>query len=279
MQKAHSNNLLLRTILGTKTDTVSNAWEQWNNEVKDPVLHIREDLTGLRRLLPLLLVAIRRNNLTADSAFLTVLKSAYFREELRDRTYRRILSSILSTFHAEGIEAILINGAAHAHSVYPAPGLRHCHNIDLYCNTGHIGRVIDLLTELACQKTASDQKLISFEHETGLPVELHQQLLASVDVDQTFTAAYERTMELQIDNNPARILATGDALLQICAHGLGDGVASRPGLACDAWMLVRYGPRLDRETLYEKAETTGLANSLEMVLSYLSGELEVPLAA
>ena len=279
MPMTHSNSLLLRTILGVKTDMVFNAWEQWINEVKDPVEHIRKDTTGLRRLLPLLLIAIRRNSLTADSAFLTVLKSAYFREELRDRTYRRILASILSAFHAEGIEAILLNGAAYAHSVYPETWLRHCHNIDLYCNKGHAGRATKLLAKLACRETVSDGELTGFEHETGLPVELHQRLLAPVDVDQTFAAAYERTLELPIDGNPARVLVAEDALLQICAHGLDDGIASHPGLACDAWMLVRHDPELDRDALYKEAAGAGIVDNLGMIMTYLSGELEAPPAA
>jgi hypothetical protein len=277
-KKAHSHTLLLRTILGTSPATARDAWEQWLDAAGDPVAHLRQDTTGFRRLLPLLLTAIRRNDLSADSAFQTVLKSAYFREELRDRTYRRILAQVLSTLNTEGIEVILINGAALAHSVYPEPMLRHCHNIDLYCRADHVERVAALLPKLGYRETGRDTGFVGFEHDSGLPVELHRRLLGAYSATRTFAAVYEHTRSLVIDGNPVRILSPEDSLLQICGHGLDAGVAPHPCLACDAWMQIERGPEPDRDRLRERTDRFRLDNDLDRMLAYLSGELGASVA-
>ncbi len=271
--RAQCQTLLLRALLETSQPAARGAWEQWLGAIGDPVAWLRADTSGIRRLLPLLLVAVRRNDLSVDSRFLTVIRSAYVREELRERIYRRILVQLLAALQATDIEVILVNGAALAHSVYPEPLLRHCHNVDLYCNVFHGERIADLLAAFGFRETARKRGDIGFEHGSGLPVELHQRLLGADDATHRFAAVYARSRRLVLDGNPVRILAPEDALLQIRAHGAGgDGIAA-PWLVCDAWMQVERGPQLDRDLLRDTAGSRRLANALDDILAYLAGEL------
>ena len=278
LQRSQCQTLLLQALLETAPPAACAAWDQWLDTIGDPVAHLRADTSGIRRLLPLLLVATQRNGLSVDRTFLTVLRSAYVREELRERIYRRILVQQLATLQAAGIEAILVNGAALAHSVYPETLLRHCHSVDLYCNVFHAERVAKLLATLGFRETARNRGCIGFEHGSGLPVELHQRLLGIDDNSRRFAAVYERSQRLEIDGNPVHILAPEDTLLQICAHGPGEGGIAAPWLVCDAWMQVERGPQLDRDLLRDTAESCGLANALDGMLGYLAGELGASVA-
>ena len=274
-QKAQCHTLLLRAMLGAGTSGARKAWEQWLGAVGDPVAHLRADTNGLRRLLPLLLAAVRRNGLSAERTFLTVLRSAHVREELRYRIYQLILAQVLAVIQAGEIEAILVNGAALAHSIYPEPLLRHCHNIDLYCNVAHIERMAELLTALGFRETARNGGCIAFEHGSGLPLELHQRLLGAEDTTRRFATVYERSRPIEIDGNPIRILSPEDSLLQICAHGPGEGGVPAPWLVCDAWMQIEQGPVLDRDFLRDGAAGIGRVDVLRDMQEYLACELGV----
>jgi len=277
-QKVQHQTLLLRAMLGAGPSGARKAWDQWLGAVGDPVAHLRADMNGLRRLLPLLLAAVRRNGLSVDRTFLTVLRSAHVREELRYRIYRRILAQVLAAMHAGKIEAILVNGAALAHSIYPEPMLRHCHNIDLYCNAAHMARMAELLRTLGFRETARNGGCIGFEHGSGLPLELHQRLLGADDATRQFAAVYEISQSFEIDGNPVRILSPEDSLLQICAHGPGEGGIPAPWLVCDAWMQLKRGAHLDPDLLREGAAGIGRLEALGYMQEYLASELGAPLA-
>jgi hypothetical protein len=278
MQGTRSQTLLLRTILETSQPSARGAWEDWLDTVGDPVAYLRADTSGIRRLLPLLLVATRRNGLSVESTFLTVIRSAYVREELRERIYRRVLVQLLAGLHAAELETVLINGAALAYSVYPEPLLRHCHNIDLYCNVFDIERAVELLGAFGFRETARNRGSLAFEHRTGLPVELHQRLLGMDDTRQRFAAVYERSLQHEIDGRPVRILAPEDTLLQICAHDPGESGIPAPWLICDAWMQLERGELSEENNLRQTATSRGLDASLDGMLIYLARELGVPYA-
>ena len=265
--------LLLGALLRADPAKARNDWYQWLDAVRDPVTHLRSDTSGLRRLSPLLLNAAKRNGLPIEGAFLTTLRSAYFREELRTRALRGILTPLLAALHAEKSRVILVNGVALAHSVYPDPVLRHCHDIDLYCSAFETEDVASLLIRLGYREAAVGAAHMSFTHASGLLVELHHRLLGLNDTGGTFAAVYARSRRLEIDGNPVHILAPENALIQICARGLAAGVAARPGLVCDAWMLLNHGPRPDWRLVLKAARGNSLPEDLENVMTFLSDEL------
>jgi hypothetical protein len=269
-KRTAADDLLLHTLLATEPPAACTAWEKWLAAIDDPLAHLRADCRGLRRVLPLLLESVQRNGLAVPAAFLTVLRSAHVREELRDRTYRRILAALLDGLHNSGIEAILVNGAALAHSVYPQPLLRHCHNIDLYCNVFHIKRLTQLLLALGFRETAHNGECLEFVHDSGLPVELHRRLPGADHPLRRFTAVHARSNRLEIDARAVRVLAAEDALLQISARCRENGGTMLPWRVCDAWMQLERGTAPDHGRLREAASASGLTRTLDSLLEVLA---------
>ena len=93
----------------------------WLEQRSDPTPELREDF--IKSLLPLLFGALRRNGVAVDEAFLTVLRTASLREELRAKTYRRICRDVFAAFSTAGIPAIVLKGVALADTVYAAAAL------------------------------------------------------------------------------------------------------------------------------------------------------------
>ena len=266
--------LLLRSMLCNNATEARDAWMQWLNTVGDPGEHIRRDTSGLKRLLPALLTAINRNGISVEGVFLTILRSAYVREELRDKTYRQILSTVVARSRSAGVDVILLNGAALAHSVYPNPVLRHCHNIDLYCAATCTQQVATVLLNIGFQQAHDSAQTTEFRHASGLPAEVHQRLLGMGDINCKFATIHSRATILEIDKNRIRVLAPEDCLLQLCAHTLGKDDLPNPVVTCDAWLLIKREPELDWDLLRHRAEMLNLENNLEMLLAYLCKTLD-----
>ena len=82
-------------------------------------------------LLPLLHVAATREGIALGVGDATYLRAAHLREELRGIAYRRILDPLLATLAEAGIRTAILRGCALADTVYPDPGARHSHGIEL----------------------------------------------------------------------------------------------------------------------------------------------------
>jgi hypothetical protein len=84
--------LLLRACLlsGEAGRQAGDAWLSKKQELGDI---LKED--RLKGLFPLLFSAFQRNGVEVDQAFLTILRTASLREELRAKTFRRICRQVL----------------------------------------------------------------------------------------------------------------------------------------------------------------------------------------
>jgi hypothetical protein len=264
--------LLLRAILIDDAIQARTAWRQWLDATGEPDASFRQDDTGLRRLLPLLLDAAGRHGLPVRRDFLTALKSAYFREELRAAAVQGHLAPLLARLHEEGIQAIVINGLALAHSVYSDPVLRHCHDLDIYCGAAGADAAGVLLPRLGFRRAKGVCAREAYTHVSGLPVEVHRRLIGLTEREDVFANRYARSRPLAIGRNTVRILAPEDALLQICARGWARGGAARPGMVCDLWMLLERGQPLNWPLLMDRARRHRLLGDLDAAMAYLSGQ-------
>ena len=81
--------LLLRACLWSGRPALR-AWEDWQERVGNVLETIKQGSGGIKRLLPLLLGAVQRNALVVEPSLLTRLKTAYLREQLRNRIYWQV---------------------------------------------------------------------------------------------------------------------------------------------------------------------------------------------
>ena len=95
---AEQDTLLLRACLYAG-DARNEAWCAWLERIGEPSEELMRRRPILSHFLPLLHVATKRCNadLHPDLAF--YLRAAYFREELRSRSYRGILEKLGDRLH------------------------------------------------------------------------------------------------------------------------------------------------------------------------------------
>jgi hypothetical protein len=277
-----AQTLLLRACLwkdGSGREA-SGAWLQQHS--RQPGKQLQED--HLKSLLPLLFAAFQRNGVEADHEFLTILRAASLREELRAQTYRRICREVLSAFAAAGISSIVLKGAALADLVYAHPALRHCHDLDLLLEESDPAKAIRLLSSLGFSLIEralplSEWQDLQFVHESGLPLELHRYLFRLPLYNTIAPEIQARSHVHHVADVPVRILTLADQLLHVCGHAA--SCASRESLrwACDAWLLVERFPDLDWGLLEDCARRSHLTLPLSVLLNYLATELRAPIPA
>ena len=272
--------LLLRACLlsGEAGHQPGKAWLKQKQELGGI---LKED--HIKGLFPLLFTAFQRNGVEVDNEFLTILRTASLREELRAKTYRRICREVLSAFATAGIPIIILKGAVLTDTVYANPALRHSHDIDILLEESDPSHALSVLSSLrfAPLRQAVDPEWqdLHFVHESGLPLVLHRWLFR-IPLYNTVTADMRaRSHKLMIAEVPARTLSPVDQLLHVCAHAT--SCARRESLrwVCDAWLLIERYPNLDWDILLDCAQRNHSALPLSITLSYLAKELQAPIPA
>src|SRR5262245_5915381 len=210
--------LLLRACL-YPADSARRAWEEWRNFKNDLRDGFLGDNESVRKLRPLVFNAQNFHGLEVDKESQTYLRSAYLQEDLRGKIVRRICRDILLLLRKESIPMIVLKGVALAETVYSNPVLRHCHDIDLLIKDQDMNRAKKLLPSIGFKEIDQKDELASgtckFEHESGLPLELHTGLFQLLYYNGLRGEMWERSRNQIIAECPTRILDPTDNLLHV----------------------------------------------------------------
>jgi len=270
--------LLLRTCL-LSTDPARQAWDEWQRRRNKCAATFLGDDESINKLRPLIFHALRRHGITLDKDNQTYLRSAYFKEELRSKVFRRICRATLLLLRQEGIAAILLKGTALAETIYDCPVLRHCHDIDvLLQEEEEISRTASLLTVLGFHKDTKKPEPQTFRvrllHQSRLPLELHTDLFQIPYYNRCLDEIRERSLDRLISGVPTRVLAPSDSLLHVCAHAFCSDKRESLRWVTDAWLLIDRHRDLDWDLLLECARKTRLLLPLSVTLNYLAESLD-----
>jgi hypothetical protein len=245
------------------------SWEEWHARVRNP-----RDAFGARgsyrRLGPLLGAACGSGGLSVeDPKFLTALRAASAREELRHRALRRITAEVLQELGTSGVEAVVLGGLALAELDYPHAALRHTHDVDLLVRD--VGTGADALRAggLRVRRPRQDGSLVVW-HESGVPVSLHSSAFGWPAGEEDGSWERVHTRSLPLGGGSAHALDEADTLVAACMHGIRCGPGSLVW-AADAYFTIARG--LDWERI---SACTPLAVPLLVTLSYLASALEAP---
>ncbi len=260
--------LLLRACL-LSAAAARAAWAEWLEETADPIDSIRRDSDGLRRLLPLLLVAAKRNRFAIDGLLRTTLRTAYVCEQWRMSTYRQVLARAMGAFSAAGIDVVILNGAALANFVYDDPGIRHCHDIDVLTTDEGMDFAGRVLRRFDFRPVIQHSQHASFEHSSNLPLELYTRLRYQQKSTSPFSTICAETNEHVIDNYTVHTLRPVDSLLQICSHPATQEQRLPLGVFCDAWFFIQRHSGLSWSDLVDSANRFGIEPQCRVVLAYL----------
>ncbi|BCM94462.1 hypothetical protein IAD21_06369 [Abditibacteriota bacterium] len=267
--------LLRRTLCPTPMQTLLlkacldgdlEAWERWSRAVGDPKSELGNDTTGIKRLVPLLYTSLRNSGAPLGAEFLSYLRAAYMREDLRSRTFRRVCAEALGVLAEAEIPFVVLKGVSLAESAYPAWALRHCHDVDLLVGRGALSGAVGVLREFRVY--SGDKNNTTLVHPTHLPVSFHVRLFEDYENP---AGVYEEALETSITGVNVRVLAPHHELLHLCVHAASNPSRRMLLWVADAIHLLRQAPSLDWKTLVDAAQ--GMALPTYVMLSYLREEI------
>ncbi len=265
------DTLLLRACL-TPAESGKLACEAWFKEHQNG---FKKEAT--KAFLPLLLRAVRKHAVRVDTTFLTVLRTATVREELRTNTYKRICRDLFSALSNHKIPTIVLGGAALADTVYAHPALRHSHDIDVLIPETQFRRTGSLLASLLF-KSVKVPKAGShhwdFKHASRLPLQLHSRLFQLPYYTAPLAEIWSRSQDLLIAGAPVRILSPEDSLLYVCGHASYSSSRHSLRWVSDAWFIIDRYPDLDWDLLFDCARRSRLDLPLSVMLRYLAEALD-----
>lgn len=179
------------------------------------------------------------------------------RERLRSSAFGRGAREVVKLLSASGRDVLVLRGPALAELAYPAPFLRHCHDLDLLVR-GPDGDDIDTLSERASLHRSA------FSHPR-------------VTADDDVFWARSRTFDFG-DQRP-RVMAPADLLVHVCGHAFFSERRDSLSWVTDAWFTLAAWPDLDWEVVTAMAEERHLGMALAFLLTYLRRELGAPVPA
>ena len=268
------DTLLLRACLtpGESGKLACEAWlKQHQNGFKKE---------AIKAFLPLFLHAVKKHAVKVDAAFLTVLRTAVLREELRTNTYNRICCELFSALSDYVIPTIVLGGAALADTVYAHPALRHSHDIDVLIPDVEFSRTERLIASLRFKSVnlpEAGSQHWEFKHASGLPLQLHSRLFQLSSYTPPLTEIWSRSHNLLNAGVPVRTLSPVDSLLYVCGHASYSSSRHSLRWVSDGWFIIDGYPDLDWDLLLDCAGRSRLALPLSVMLGYLAEDLSAPI--
>ncbi len=213
---------------------------------------------------------------------------------LRNMLLLHALEDVLAHLVAEGIEVIVLKGAALALTVYQNIGLRPMSDVDLLIRPAQASAALHVMSELGYTHEARGTRpgdILAHECEVALTkpdpdapmIELHWSLIDSphyqrvIDMDWLWATA----RPLMVRDTPALMLGPEAQVLHLCAHlALHHPSPAQPHLLWlnDIVEVIRhYQGELDWDELLRRAQMYDLVLPLQRILPGLAAEWDAPI--
>ncbi|MGD2069079.1 MAG: nucleotidyltransferase family protein [Gemmatimonadota bacterium] len=270
---------LLRSVLH-RGPAAHEAWRAFASSVGDLPSLFRTDTGGRKRLSPLLLASVRENELPADPGLLTILRTAWLREELRLEAFRGIARGALDALRAARVPFFLLKGTALAETVYPTACLRHAHDIDVLVPERELGRARNALVEggtMTPRRTLPEGRGFELRHPSDTPVLLLTRLFRHPFYRSDLGALRARAREVEagpLGRVPA--LSPADDLLHALGHASYCPSRSTLLWVTDAWMILRSSDAVDWDAFAGAVSESRLELPVWVMLRYLAEKIDAP---
>lgn len=221
------------------------------------------------------------------------LRQLYLNTALANTLALHELATILQALAQANIPVIVLKGAALAQASYGNVALRPMHDLDLLLPFAHIPQALSIVATLGFQLLEPipfgdrsglfwNELLLVKEGHKPVYLEFHWHLL-----DNPYYASrpgtpelFERSLPLQLEGQPARILAPDDFLLHLCSHSWHHHSGLWPQAGADiAQLLVQNGPTFNWERFLAHAQQYDLAYAVQTTLSQVVTQWHCPLPA
>lgn len=269
---------LLRAILH-QGNSAKEAWRAFTSSINDVPSLFRTDTGGRKRLGPLLMASIRKNDLPADPTLLTVLRTAYLREELRVDAFRTIAEECYKTLDEAEVPFAVLKGAALGETVYKEACFRHAHDLDLLVEEGDLPRAQEALREVGLENPdpLPGGRGVTLAHRTQTPINLQTRLYRDRFYWTRFSAVWDRSEPRELPSGRVvKVLSQGDNLVHTLAHAAYCPGRSTLQWVTDAWMILHGQHPLDWNSIPDIVRESRTEIPFFVLLRYLSEELGSP---
>ena len=233
-------------------DRARRSWSEWLCR-RGPLEDVLTRHHRYRRLGPLLAAA---GLPVADAKIRAALQAAVLREGRRHDALRVAAADVVRRLMDADAEPVVLNGFAHAELAYPAPDLRHTHDLDLL--VAEAGRVPAVLGR--APPTA-------FRHDNGTRVRLWR-----TPFPRPAPPSPAATVRLPLGAVPARALGAEAALVAAAIHAFRHGRSSLVWAADAYFTIARRPVDWDLVARFDSA----VAIPLVLTLSWLREFLGAP---
>jgi hypothetical protein len=199
---------------------------------------------GSRRLAPQLYRNLRAAGVR--DARVDALRQAHLKTWSRNRVRFRRLASVVDALAAEGVDVVLLKGAALIPLAYRDYGARPMTDFDVLVRPESARRAIGLLAAWGWTPTLpSTETFVDFRHadelvdSTGQRLDLHWNALQECCRPGANDAFWEASEPLEAEGLRARTLCPADALLHVVMHGARWSQVQPAAWIADAAMLLR----------------------------------------
>ncbi len=254
-------------------DVAAEAWQRWWRGAGSAAPSATGALAPYKELLPLLAWSLERHAIAVDRTIATYLQFARLTEKLRTPRYLEVCGEVFGLLDAQRTAALVLKGAALGSRVYPSPTLRHCGDLDLLLTGGEAAAAWQALVAHGWtpepRSWPMGRHLPRIFHPSGMPVELHRQLLLDY-YRLDFDDLWARRQTMALAGHAVAVLSDTDALVHACAHGLGSGLNLR--WVPDAFFLITRGD-VHWQALVQRTIAARLSVPVSAALSYLESAL------
>jgi hypothetical protein len=230
MKLSHENELLLYCARNTihkhkpkKIQDIIKLPLNWNKVLKSTLRH------GISPLLYHTLKDIQESHLIPQEV-MDRLRKDYYGNLVRNMFIYEQLKRILDAFREEGVEVIVLKGAALAETVYDDIGLRSMNDIDLLVREQDLDRAEELMAELGYFSyegwRSKDWYRRNHHHlapfinqDNGIKIEIHRDIILPgkpfyVDIRKS----WDRVQDIIIEGVNTLILSPEDLIIHLCLH-------------------------------------------------------------
>lgn len=225
MRPAIENELLLKAALLPSDAEALSFWERWIATVDIETLD-----EASQRLLPLLYFRLKA--LGVSHPLMERFKGVYRRNWYKNKVAFHHVSPLLEAFVSEGIDALVLKGAALCLLYYPEPGLRPMSDFDVLVPLAKMSEAVRILKQLEYEPIGGnweqfDEPYSYIRHGHGFihqksrqEVDLHWHLMHENCSKRIDERLWQRKQPLQIGGVTVHTLDATDHLLHTCVHGM-----------------------------------------------------------
>lgn len=274
-----SQQLLLLQAALLDGNRAKEAWFSWRRQI-----NVDDEFDyGSFRLLPLVYKNLQKMSINDD--FMPRLKGIYRMAWYENHRMFHDLRPHIQELADAGFDLFFLKGMPLVHLYYGHHALRPMADIDLLVPFSQVHDAMAFLEEKGWIKNshATDDDLkyrhsMQFRSPKGLELDLHWHVMLECCNDEYDRLFWEQSEQAELDGIQARVLGPTDFLFHTIIHGVRWNEVPPIRWIPDATLILRKDvDRIDWQRLLDCARQVGVTHRLELGLSYLKDNFDLPI--